>query len=224
MISVHGIGWIDGWNYGSVRRKTRMSFKENNQAALKEVFLYPFKNFGRLDDASKVTCCAVSLALKDAGLDYPLKHSENAGIVGTSATGCLDADIHYFRDYVESGRTLARGNLFVYTLPSSPLGEAAIHFGFNGLTLYIGGTENLLEEAVSVAASVIHSKDASVMLAGEVSGSSALYITLADESFKNESLCSMDQAMTGLRKNLSIKEMVSEFETMNIETEESRVS
>lgn len=224
MISVYGIGWIDGWNYGFVRSKTRKAFKENNQTALKEFFLYPFKNFGRLDDTSKITCCAVSLALKDAGLSYPLKHSENAGIVGTSATGCLDTDINYFRDYVESGRRLGRGNLFVYTLPSSPIGEVAIHFGFKGLTLYLGGTENLLENAVSVASSVLHSKDASLMLVGETSGSSALYITLADESFKNGALCSLDQAMTRLSKNLSIKEMIGEFETMNMETKKSRIS
>jgi hypothetical protein len=33
---------------------------------------------------------------------------------------------------------MARGNLFVYTLPSSPLAEAAIHFGFRGPMLYMG--------------------------------------------------------------------------------------
>jgi len=43
-----------------------------------------------------------------------------------------------FLDYVQAGRKLGRGSLFIYTLPSSPLAEAAIHFGLQGPVLYIG--------------------------------------------------------------------------------------
>ena len=58
--------------------------------------------------------------------------------------GSLQSDLEYFRDYLEGGRTLSRGNLFIYTLPSSPLGEAAIHFGLLGPLLYAASEGNAL--------------------------------------------------------------------------------
>lgn len=60
------------------------------------------------------------------------------GLIGTNRAGSLEANRLYFSDYLQAGRVLARGNLFVYTLPSSPLAEAAIHFGFQGPMLYMG--------------------------------------------------------------------------------------
>jgi len=49
---------------------------------------------------------------------------------------------------------MGRGNLFIYTLPSSPLAEAAIHFGFQGPMLYMGfpdgGRGDFLEAGASL--------------------------------------------------------------------------
>ena len=42
-----------------------------------------------------------------------------------------------FNDFVVNGRTLGRANLFVYTLPSIPMSEAAIHFKCQGPLLYL---------------------------------------------------------------------------------------
>ncbi len=58
------------------------------------------------------------------------------GVIAASQAGCLDANLSYFEDYINHGRSIARGNLFVYTLPSSPLADAAIHFGCQGPLLY----------------------------------------------------------------------------------------
>jgi len=50
--------------------------------------------------------------------------------------GAVAANAAYFKDFVDCGRTMGRGNLFIYTLPSSPLAEASIHFGLQGPLLY----------------------------------------------------------------------------------------
>ena len=62
----------------------------------------------------------------------------NIGLMGASEAGCLASNRAYFQDYLGGGRTLARANLFVYTLPSSPLAESAIHFGLMGPMVYMG--------------------------------------------------------------------------------------
>ena len=105
MVSVKGIGWITATEYGSVgggrvRYQDRMELR-------KELFSYPFKGFGKLDDISIMLCYAVALALKDAGIDYHPERKQQAGIIGTNASGCLQSDINYFRDYLESGRIMA---------------------------------------------------------------------------------------------------------------------
>ena len=58
-------------------------------------------------------------------------------------------------DYVESGRTLARANLFIYTLPSSPLAEAAVHFGLQGPLVYLRGEEPKAESLIAPARRMI---------------------------------------------------------------------
>ncbi len=134
-ISVHGIGWLTKEGYGCIRSELRHAYEVGEGAHTlpkRDIFSHPFKNFGRLDTISKMTAYAVSLALQDAGIEYSPIGKQDIGIVGTNAEGSLRSDIEYFRDYLEGGRTLSRGNLFIYTLPSSPIGEAAIHFGFLG--------------------------------------------------------------------------------------------
>jgi len=137
-ISVRGIGWLTKEGYGCVRSELRQAYELGEGAhtlVKRDIFSHPFKNFARLDAISRMTAYAVSLALQDGGIEYSPIRKQDIGIVGTSAEGSLRSDIEYFRDYLESGRTLSRGNLFIYTLPSSPLGEAAIHFVFGHTAL-----------------------------------------------------------------------------------------
>ncbi|MGQ9499188.1 MAG: hypothetical protein ACUVQ6_02265 [Dissulfurimicrobium sp.] len=61
----------------------------------------------------------------------------------------------YFRDYLDSGRRLARGALFIYTFPSSLLGEAAIHFGLKGPLFRVSVPGGGLSIAVSMAADML---------------------------------------------------------------------
>lgn len=125
-------------------------------------FSAPFKNYGRMDDTSKLVCRAVAHAVREAGLAYPFAPKLQAAIVGTSDEGCLDMDALYFKDYVECGRKLGRGNYFVYTLPSSPIGEATIHFGMEGPSLFVSGG---LASAMGTALALMQDEEAELAFA-----------------------------------------------------------
>jgi len=88
--------------------------------AKREIFVHPFRNFGRLDRISQLTAYAVALALRDAAIEYAPTVKQDIGIIGTSSEGSLKSDIAYFRDYLDNGRTLARG-----TCSSTPAVEPA---------------------------------------------------------------------------------------------------
>ena len=132
----------------------------------KKIFRYPVDNFARFDKASKIISIAVSLAFHDAGLNYKKLKNRETGIISTSRSGSLVSQVNYFKDYIECGRVLGRGNFFIYTLPTSPLAEVAIHFGLRGPLFYLGlyknsSDDNLIEEAKYL----ISLKQAKMMLA-----------------------------------------------------------
>ena len=154
MIEIVGIGWIRENRFGRVlgesvteysdRKKVHSMFR--NMSILSE----PVKNFGRFDEVSKNTCLAISLALFDAGVGRSKEAKPDLGILSTNEKGCLQSNIKYFKDYVECGRKLSRGNLFIYTLASTPIAESAIIFGCQGPVTYYTfekyQTQSLLEQ------------------------------------------------------------------------------
>ncbi len=170
-ISVHGIGWLTKEGYGCIRSGLQHAYEMGEGAHTlpkRDIFSHPFKNFGRLDTISKMTAFAVSLALQDGGIEYSPTDKQDIGIVGTNCEGSLRSDIEYFRDYLAGGRTLSRGNLFIYTLPSSPLGEAAIHFGLLGPVAYVASENHALTAVLDTAEEMILADEAPAMLAGTV--------------------------------------------------------
>ena len=139
---VAGIGWIERAEYGCVRRRHREPYPDlrSLRKSLQEesVLSYPVKGFGKYDRASQMTCCATALAFADAGMSYSENRKQDIVILGTNSDGCLRSNLDFFDDFVKNGRTLGRANLFVYTLPSIPVAEAAIHFRCQGPLLYMG--------------------------------------------------------------------------------------
>ena len=181
-IIVRGIGWLTREGYGCIRKGHRHVFGTDEGLHLlpkQEIFSHPFKNFGRLDTISKLTAYAVGLALRDSGIEYSPLRKQDIGIVGTNAEGCLQSDIGYFGDYLDSGRTLSRGNLFIYTLPSSPIGEAAIHFGLQGPVMYAASEDNALVAVLDCAREMILAEEAPTMLVGAAEEDEALFFVLA---------------------------------------------
>jgi hypothetical protein len=185
MIAVTGIGWLNRKEYGCIIGKTEKlhegldslysSFKRES------LFSYPVKNFTRFDAISKTTCFCVALALKDAGITYSPEQKKEVGIFGANDSGCLESNINYFRDYIDSGRVLARGNLFIYTLPSIPLAEAAIHFGLSGPLLHISFNEKSLPSLLSFAGKSILEGEAPAILAVKAEETDAVCFLLQAE-------------------------------------------
>jgi 3-oxoacyl-[acyl-carrier-protein] synthase II len=195
-VSVRGIGWLTKAGFGCIgsgRQQLYMPGEESPSLAKRGIFDHPFKNFGRLDRISQMTACAVALALRDAGIDYAPTVKQDIGLIGTGNEGSLKSDITYFRDYLDNGRTLSRGNLFIYTLPSSPLGEAAIHFGLVGPLLYATRRDQPLSAIMTTAAEMVAARETGRMLAGLATEEEALYIVL-DREQVDGSLCNLIKA------------------------------
>ncbi len=214
MISVTGIGWISRKEFGCIKSGIRESYSYG-EFPKQKIFSYPNKNFGRLDNVSKMTCAAAALALKDAGIDYSPGLKHDMGIVSTNASGCMETDIHYFKDYLDCGRTLARGNLFIYTLPSSPSGEAAIYFGLQGPLLYITHEGRSVVTAVETASGMILGRDASMMIAGTGGEEHAIYFVLINGYSSGANvLCDIERAEKILRKKMSFSRLIKEFSNL----------
>lgn len=126
---------------------------------------------------------AVGAVLRDArkGRDEtPLR----TGILSCGVNGSLAANQHYFKDYAESGRTLGRSSLFVYTLPTTPIAEYAIHFGLGGPLFYAGFERGRIEDAWALAEPFLASGEADRMIVLLEDGRSAL--GLAAEAGESE--------------------------------------
>lgn len=177
---ITGIGWLAAGEYGCIGRgeRSRLESGLNDAGSRKGLFARPFRNFGRLDPLSRMTVAGISLALRDGAVGCSPERKQDIGIIGTSSEGSLATDLRFFRDYVESGRKMARGGLFIYTLPSSPLGEAAIHFGLLGPLLYAGGGQNSFGEAIGMAERMLLREGSEAMLAGISGEDAAVYCLL----------------------------------------------
>lgn len=218
MIAVTGIGWLNRKEYGCVIGKVEKrhegidslysSFKRES------LFSYPVKNFSRFNTISKTTCFCAALALKDAGISYSAGQKKDIGIFGVNESGCLESNINYFRDYTESGRILARGNLFIYTLPSIPLAEAAIHFGLSGPLLHMFFNEKRIPSLLSFAGDGIAGGETQSILAvraeendavcfvlqtkGAVSAAKSLSLEAVSAAADKSDFFEMITALTGL--------------------------
>ena len=182
MVVIKGIGWITPTEYGSILRKLQSDYNElkslYSHLLHESVLRYSIKNFGRFDDRSKITCCSIALALNDAGIIYSNNTKNDIGILGTNDNGCIESNLSYFKDYVAGGRIMARGNLFIYTLPSTPMAEAAIYFGFQGPLLYIKFHHNKIPSMLRYSSRMILLGETSKMVAVDASEEKAVCFVL----------------------------------------------
>lgn len=182
---ITGIGWIAGREYGSVAKKLRRSYSD--MASLRSdmegqsILLYPLKGFGKYDLVSKMTCCVTALALCDAGMSYSETNEQEVGIFGTNTNGCLQSNLEFFRDFLDNGRTLGRGSLFVNTLPSIPVAQAALYLKCRGPLLYLAFPHRQLSSLLRESDSIILRGESPAMLAVRASEEDAISFVLRRE-------------------------------------------
>jgi hypothetical protein len=135
MMRILGLGWVDAAACGGRGQRQELPGGVRSPVASGLFARTPAK-WGRFDDATRATCLACELALRDAGLGD--RAVAGTGIVTAGPAAAIPASLAYFQDYAACGRTLGRSNLFMYTLPTSAAAEAAIHFGLSGPLLFAG--------------------------------------------------------------------------------------
>ena len=96
------------------------------------------RNFSRFGPEVRRAYFAVRRALAAAGL---VSGAGRIGLIACDRAGSERANFAYFADYVNSGRTLARGQMFAYTLPTSIAAECAIAGRLTGPLLSVAGAD-----------------------------------------------------------------------------------
>jgi hypothetical protein len=215
---VAGVGWITGGEYGCVRRRVRRSYAEigslRSELLDQSIFSYPVKGFARYDRVSRTTCCAVALALHDAGMPYSETRKQEIGILGTNSEGCLRSNLDFFDDFVRNGRTLGRANLFVYTLPSIPFAEAAIHFRCQGPLLYAAFPSEPLASLLRQADAMILRGEAEAMLAVRATEEDAQCFALGRPGdAPGGPVLTLDEAIELAKRAPSAPEMIEALES-----------
>ena len=164
---IKGTGWITQNKYGCKKQRWQQKYSDLKSLynwLQPEIFRYPVANFLRFDTVSKLATVSIALALHDAKIAYAQGKKQDISILGINSSGALEANLTYFNDYIANGRTLARGNLFIYTLPSSFLAEAAIHFGLTGKLLYLGFAKNTKTESLKYALNTLKTESTKPIL------------------------------------------------------------
>jgi 3-oxoacyl-(acyl-carrier-protein) synthase len=121
----------------------------------------PVKYYARMTPQTRCCLFAASLAMNYVGWEGDRME---IGLVAAGSEGCLRANGEYFRDYVANGRTLGRGNLFIYTLPTSALGEVAIALSLTGPSFFIQQSVKPVKAFVRIGNRMIADGEARGML------------------------------------------------------------
>jgi hypothetical protein len=216
---IAGIGWIAKNDYGCVNKNLRRVYTDigSLRANLKNnsVFLYPVRGFGKYDQVSKMTCCVAALSFYDAGMSYSESGTHDVGILGTNTQGCLQSNVDFFRDFVDNGRTLGRASLFVYTLPSIPLAEAAIHFKCRGPVVYATSSRPQLPLILRRSDSMILRGESKAMLAVQASeGEAICFLLRREQDVSGETIFGLPEVIHIVEKERPLDKMIGAFSNM----------
>jgi hypothetical protein len=216
MAGITGIGWITQREYGCVNRKLRRGYADagslRDDLEKDSVLRYPMKRFGKYDLASKMTCCVVGLALYDAGVGYSESQKQDLGILGTNTEGCLKSNLDYFSDFVDNGRTRARAGLFVYTLSSIPISEAAMYFKVQGPLVHMTFPERQLESLLGAAERMVLGGECGALVAVQASEEEGLCLVVSsEEAVSNEMVLSVEEVTATANEASSLEELIGEL-------------
>jgi len=211
---ITGIGWITQREYGCVTKELRRSYADirslRSELQDASVLFHPMKSFGKYDLVSKMTCCVAGLALYDAEMKYSEDQKQDVGILGTNTDGCLQSNVDYFRDFVENGRSRGRANLFVNTLPSIPVAQAAIYFKFQGPLLYTTSPRGQMRSLLSQADRMILRGESPAMLAVRASERNALcFVLRRDEDVSTGTALRVDRVSQIAEQTPVLEQMVA---------------
>jgi 3-oxoacyl-[acyl-carrier-protein] synthase II len=213
MNRILGVGWINGSDYGGLRLGERRSLAAGAtlSALWREPGLLPAapRNVGRFNAATHLACGAVGLALRDAGVASSAGRTSTIGLLVATPDGCVAANRAYFADYLAGGRTLGRGNLFIYTLPTSAPAEAAICFGLRGPLVYVAPDHAPARGLIAMAAGMLGRGEADAMLALVADAAAGICFVVAPEAaVTHHGMPSVEEALGVVEAETSIEGLV----------------
>jgi Beta-ketoacyl synthase, N-terminal domain len=114
------------------------------------MFSGELSEFKRMSVKSKQSVLGAALALFDAGI-APTDDGGNIAVITGNQECCESENSRYFEDYIKYGRVMGRGNLFVNTLPTTPVAEISMAFKLHGPLYFLTAIDDslaaLLQEA-----------------------------------------------------------------------------
>jgi hypothetical protein len=160
---IRAAGWFNRASYGAVGPSGKVWRKTSpigdTTSEIPGIVERPVKYLSRMTEETRCCLCAAALAMKEADLS-----GGEIGLISTESRGVLKANDKYFRDYVATGRSLGRGNLFIYTLPTSSLGEVAIALTLTGPSMFIQLAGDHVTGMLRQAEQMIEDGEAKTML------------------------------------------------------------
>ena len=169
---ITGLGWVTaaGWGRGRTGNTPLWQSGEPKPPSTLLQGLGGGSRFGRLDLLSQIGVAAVALALEDAGRRHqtaPKKIDDNLdlGLICATTSSCQRTDHNFYKTVQENPR-LASPGLFVYTLATSFLGEAALRFALNGTSLALIEPQPSGAKALRLGLEQLNFGDEEVILVG----------------------------------------------------------
>lgn len=164
---ISGLGWVTAAGMGGGKSLCPFAMTTDRLPPIdrKAVFDQPYKNFGRMDEYSRLGLAAIAFALRDAGLEQSAAQRD-IGLVAQTEYGCLWTDIDYYNSALPDRGTMASPNLFAYTLPNCFMGEAAIRFGLTGDSYIVNEPSASGMAALGLAVEEIAAGEAQTMICG----------------------------------------------------------
>ena len=117
------------------------------------------KRWPRYSPGMRACWFAVGSVLAEAGFN-----PERIGCVACGTNGSHAENRAYFADYLEGGRKLGRGALFIQTLPTAVAAECALHFGLGGPLLYAIAEDGQMDDALALAEACLAQDGVEMML------------------------------------------------------------
>lgn len=198
-MKVTGISWVLAATHGTARLRrsgTHATLRDLYRTLLDDkTITAPFQNFGRFDENSRRVCLGVALAFQDAGISLGNAEKHDTGLLVSSTDGATISNAAYFRDYIKGGRKLGRGNLFIYTLPTSPVAEAAMHFGLTGPLLYGGRSTLDPEAAMRDSVGIIRGGQTNTMLCILMKEASAVCVVVERKPLPGQASVTLEKAV-----------------------------
>lgn len=129
-----------------------------------------------LDRSSEFAFAAVSLALRDSGLDLEKEDRTRVGLLLGTAYGSLGTMSLFFDDFVKKGPRFVKPVLFPHVYPNTAISLLAIEYGIQGFHTAFASGSISAGCALVYALDLIRSGRADVVLAGGVEAlSESLY-------------------------------------------------